>query len=212
MSHTIGFDVKVYDPTAPIFASADGTTAVQPSDPGFFQTPSWAGTPIINPGAPGTLVGRGAFVDLGYARAAMNDGLFDDAERQTVRSNFSDWPEYQVADSSGTISADKSGLKYFALAGRNTFMYDTWTDFYERNGQNEDGDTVNVGGTAVPLIDEGNDQVDNDGVLGIDNFAEQETAPPYAAPLRGLKVIVRLYESDTRQVRQMSVVNDFIPE
>lgn len=195
-SHAIGFDVKVYDPTAPIYLSLDRTTAIQPSDPGFYVTPSQGGTAIINPLAPATLAGRGAFADPGYARAAFQAGLFDDPERNAVRSLFSDYPEI------------KSQLRPFAVAA-GFYTYDSWSDFYERNNFNEDGDNLPSGG---PLVDEGTDGIDNNGSGGADEFAEQETAPPYATTLRGVQVTLRIYETDTRQIRQMSVVNDFIPE
>lgn len=189
-SHAIGFDAKVYDPNAPIYLSLDGTTAILPSDPGFYVTPSQGGTAIINPLAPATLRGRGAFVDLGYARAAFQSGLFDDPERDAVRSLFSDYPEL------------KSQLRPYAVTA-GIFTYDSWSDFYERNNFSENGNA---------LVDEGTDGIDNNGTGGVDEFAEQETAPPYATALRGVQVTLRIYETDTRQVRQMSVVNDFIPE
>jgi hypothetical protein len=47
---------------------------------------------------------------------------------------------------------------------------------------------------------------------GPDDVGERETAPPYDKPLRGIKVILRLYERDSRQIRQVSVDQHFVPE
>lgn len=42
--------------------------------------------------------------------------------------------------------------------------------------------------------------------------SERETSPPYPFPLRGIQVRIRLIEPDTRQVRQSTVISEFIPE
>ena len=38
------------------------------------------------------------------------------------------------------------------------------------------------------------------------------TSPPYPIPLRGIEVTLRVQEYNTQQVRQASVVGDFLPE
>jgi len=81
--------------------------------------------------------------------------------------------------------------------------YDTWSMSYERDGIDQDRDG---------LIDEGTDGIDNDGNGMVDDPAEFETSPPYPVPLRGIKVIIRAYEPDSRQVRQSSIVSDLMPE
>ena len=47
---------------------------------------------------------------------------------------------------------------------------------------------------------------------GVDDVGERETSPPYPVPLRGIQVRLRIIDRDTRQVRQMTVSSDFIPE
>jgi hypothetical protein len=47
---------------------------------------------------------------------------------------------------------------------------------------------------------------------GPDDVGERETVPPYDKPLRGVQVLLRLYERDSRQVRQVSVNQHFVPE
>ena len=61
MSHIMAFDVRVFDPTAVIHASASGTDAVAPGDPGY---------PTGNP------IGSGAFVDLNYNRYVAGNSVF----------------------------------------------------------------------------------------------------------------------------------------
>ncbi len=85
--------------------------------------------------------------------------------------------------------------------------YDTWSFFYERDGVNQNGNNP---------VDEGTDGIDNGNVIGIagavDDVEERETSPPYPVALRGIQVRLRVLERDTRQVRQATLVQDFLPE
>jgi hypothetical protein len=99
-------------------------------------------------------------------------------------------------------------------------VYDTWSFHYENNGVDEDFvNGVDQGtnglderdprlGGAVDLVDNPNDIPIN----GPDDVGERETFPPYDKPLRGLQVLLRLYERDSRQVRQVSVNQHLVPE
>jgi hypothetical protein len=108
-------------------------------------------------------------------------------------------------------------------------VYDTWSFHYENNGLNED--RLRFDGTMWQVIttdqvDEGTNGLDDLGSysdghvaaagrnprLGPDDVGERETAPPYDRPLRGVQVVLRLYERDSRQVRQVSVNQHFVPE
>lgn len=81
--------------------------------------------------------------------------------------------------------------------------YDTWSLSYEQDGIDQDGNSV---------VDQGTNGFDDDGVNGVDDVGERETSPPYPVPLRGIQVRLRIIDRDTRQVRQMTVTSDFIPE
>jgi hypothetical protein len=81
--------------------------------------------------------------------------------------------------------------------------YDTWSLHFERDGIDQDGDGVE---------DEGLNGLDDDNTNGVDDPGERETTPPYPVPLRGVEVRIRVIEFSTKQVRQASVVSDFIPE
>jgi hypothetical protein len=107
-------------------------------------------------------------------------------------------------------------------------VYDTWSFHYENNGVNEDGDEVEGGawqlddsdGSGTPSIDESTNGFDDyghypDGTfirLGPDDVGEYETTPPYDKPLRGIQVLIRTYEPDSRAIRQVRVNQHFLPE
>ena len=48
--------------------------------------------------------------------------------------------------------------------------------------------------------------------LGIDDVGERETVPPYDKPLRGVQLIIRAYERDSRAIKQVRVNQHFMPE
>ena len=150
------------------------------------------------PGDPGwgtgTAIGSGAFVDLYYSSYVSG-----------ATSTFSGVPYA------------KSKLN--AVGGFPVMpTYDTWSFYYERNPWiDSDGDGVFDAGEPGDedgdgILNEGTDGFDNDGVNGVDDLGERETSPPYPIPLRGLQVRIRIYEPDTRQVRQSSVSANFVPD
>lgn len=84
------------------------------------------------------------------------------------------------------------------------YTYDTWPADYERDGRDQDSD-----GSA----DEGTNGFDNKVggafVNGIDDPGERETAAPYTASPTGIQVKLRVYEPDSRQIREMTVNQHF---
>jgi len=46
----------------------------------------------------------------------------------------------------------------------------------------------------------------------VDDLGERETSPPYPHPRRGIQIIIRTLDPDSRQVRQITVTSDFTPE
>jgi len=83
-----------------------------------------------------------------------------------------------------------------------TRTYDTWSDHYEFNGIDED---------SRYGVDQKNNLIDDDKNGVIDDAIELETSPPYPVPLRGLEVRIRIYDTSTRQVRQVTVRHTFVP-
>jgi type II secretory pathway component PulJ len=170
LTNVLSFDVKVFDPEAPVFDT--GATVVSPGDPGYRAAfTAW------RQGGPGP-VSTGAYVDLFYLRG-MN------------RSGFA----------SAFSGPGRGILGLLALAG-DAAVYDTWSTHYEADG-------VDQGRIDGP--DEGTDGLDNDGQGGVDDAGEQEAPPPYSAPLRAVQVKIRVYEPHSRQIREVTVVQDFLP-
>lgn len=206
MANCVGWDVRVYDPLAIVQEDANGFDSLGPGDPGFGV-------------AGATSVGTGAYVDLNYANTL---GL-------STTSVFSGAPLLRSGLSGRTGASTLPPMKPFTQP-RGQVSYDTWSQKYETNGVNEDSPPTPT--TVVPLfpeefldpfVDEASDGEDNieyvnvpSGTFGrqygVDDVGERETSPPYPIPLRGIEVRLRIYDPDSRQVRQATVVSDFTPE
>jgi hypothetical protein len=98
--------------------------------------------------------------------------------------------------------------------------FDTWSFHYENDGINQDFGVDDVDGVqnlgVLPAnrnwrnaMDQGTNGLDDDGVNGVDDPRERETGPQYDVPLRGIKVSLRIYERDARQIRETSVTHAF---
>jgi hypothetical protein len=62
------------------------------------------------------------------------------------------------------------------------------------------------------MADRASDGIDNDGRNGVDDAGERETQAPYPYPLRSIQVKIRAFEPDSRQIREVTVVQDFMPQ
>jgi type II secretory pathway component PulJ len=82
-------------------------------------------------------------------------------------------------------------------------VYDTWSFHYEHDGVDQFGDG------NVDMATNGFDDNDN-GI--VDDPAEMETSPPYPVPLRAIQIKIRVFEPDSRQIREVTVVHDFLPK
>lgn len=104
-------------------------------------------------------------------------------------------------------------------------VYDTGSFHYENNGVNEDESVLDSGtwklvstlnAATYPtwrgIIDQGTDGLDNNGQLGVDDVGERETTLSYDKPLRGVQVLIRGYERDSRSIKQVRVNQHFMPE
>jgi hypothetical protein len=100
-------------------------------------------------------------------------------------------------------------------------VYDTWSDHYERDGidQNNNG-VADEGSNGLDNpqngldddLDGTVDEADEPGVGIVDDDTEAETCAPYRVPLRGVRVKIRVFEPDSRQVREVTIVQDFLPK
>ena len=200
LTNVIGFDVKAYDPAAQV-RSLSGTPTL-PGDPGYLVNLASSPSPVT-PAA-------GCYVDLRY----------DDRV-----SPFTIFPDPRVPGAVGASAFSTVGQRIHSGVSTNMVnhnllasgilpqfpVYDTWSAGYESNNLDEDQDLI---------PDEGVDGQDND----VDGFvdegfmaasaapaSEQETAPPYPFPLRGIEIRLRCYEPRSRQVRQVTVRHTFVP-
>jgi prepilin-type N-terminal cleavage/methylation domain-containing protein len=183
MTNVLGFDIKVWDPGAPIFASNAGGSpiAVLPGD----VTPV-AYTSLLG----GTPVSYGAYVNLGYA-----PGYNAVAPRPPTHFNgLGDPRSYLQA---GTASPLMAGVT------PNVAVYDTYTNQYDNDGLDQDG---------VAGADQASNGFDDNAIGGIDDVTERELPPPYPFPLRGIQITIRVIEPDTQQIREIVVQQDFVLE
>ncbi len=91
-------------------------------------------------------------------------------------------------------------------------IYDSWSTHYESTGLSS-GDT-RAGRSVNGLDDDGNKE---DGTTEaangvVDDANERLSSPPYPHPLRGIQVKIRVFEPDSRQIREVTVVQDFLPQ
>jgi hypothetical protein len=195
LSDALAFDVRVYDSGAPLFNN--GGVTVQPGDPGWLSVVS-GGTPV----------GYGAYVDLGwnndadYLAPSLPYTSFQFEHRAGWHPGFGLDP---------TLSTPNPNPDNPYRGGDS--VYDTWTWHYENDGvdQYSDGADTNGDGRADTFVDLARNGIDDDNANGVDDAGERETSPPYPVPLRGVKVVLRTYERDARQVREVSVTNSFVP-
>ncbi len=145
---------------------------------------------IISPGDVGFVAATaaagpriGAYVDLGYAAA---------------------FPPLIRMEYNGVWFADVPNTKSMLFSHPiNGHVYDTWSPWYENNGENEDG---------IHGDDQAVNGFDDDGINGVDDNVERETMPPYGNPIRGLQVTLRIVEKINNRVEQSSITQSFVPE
>lgn len=97
-------------------------------------------------------------------------------------------------------------------------LFDTWSTHYEENDFDENG-TFGAD-EGVNGDDDDSDSFVDEGPVNLGGAVidqttaergEQETAPPYPFPLRGIEIRLRCYEPRSRQVRQVTVRHTFVP-
>ena len=137
------------------------------------------------------------------------------------------WFHLNSNPQSGIWTRNMAGMPGGAYPAPFGSILDTWSTHYEHDGLDNDLDG---------LIDEGTDGIDNpssaststapgtgsnkirsiSGVLGafydygVDDASELEAPPPYRYPLRGVQIKIRAFEPDTKQVREVTVVHEFL--
>ena len=190
LADALAFDLRVFDPGAPLF-QATPTVVVDPVDLGWQASAKKLGS--TNNPPPETLpVGYGAFCDLGWG--------WDQAEGVQIYP-----PASLPPGAPAPVFAMQRGAGWHLPTPANyspfPAVYDTWSYHYENDGLNQDDNDV---------VDQGANGLDDNNQFGVDDMGERETSPPYDVSLRGVKVILRVYERDARQIREASVTHSFV--
>ncbi len=134
-----------------------------------------------------TQAGSGGYVDLNYSRS-IPPALANSAES---------FGSYFVRSGNAIYQAQPPVARLLLPT------YDTWSLHYEQNGV-DDNNLLGPDLATNGLDDNSN------GV--VDDLAESDAPPPYSVPLRGIQIKIRVYEPDSRQVREVTVVQDFLPQ
>jgi hypothetical protein len=204
LTNVIGFDVKVWDPGAPIVQNGNNNTVLVPGDPGYIQTLETNDNNKISP------IGYGAYVDLNYLYPYRKDA-------GATAANFKPNTFLPSAFSGpGNMSSGLQGSDPGTDGGSNQCVpacsvYDTWCTRFD-NYYYGNPNVAPTSSPNVPLGDTSHDGFDNNNVGVVDNAGEKLTWPPYSAPLRGIQVKIRVYEPDSRQVREVTVTQSFFNE
>ena len=218
MTDALAFDLKVYDPGAPVYGYyPDGFTGGANQDPALYIAEpgevAWAYAFREGP-AEFRIERSGTYVDMGYGQTFFNnDGSIpnESAHNRFIRIT--------LPISSLPVVVDGKELTFFtdgelratdgSALTTGVAVYDTWSWHYENNGLDEDGNAI---------IDQATNGFDDFEIFsgqkfgGIDDAGERETQPPYDRALRGLQVKIRVYERDSRQIRETTVKESFVPE
>lgn len=201
LSNLLAFDVRVFDPEARILQTAG--VALTVGDPGYANVAANEADPLNTSPLSYPPYGPQESVPLGviFSTWPNIEGL-----GAWVDLNYNNKMELEAS----SPAASKRAYTHFSGARRTPLptgyvvpvlgynVWDTWPENYLRppygNGQAFDG-------------------LDNDGANGVDDAGERTPArdrPPYAFPLRGIQVRIRMYEPQTRQMRQATVGSDFV--
>ena len=187
LTNVIAFDVRVFDPAAPVAASPSGGTPLVAGDSGFANSP----------------VASGGYVDLGQGilSSATTNSLLA-ISTGTIFPHFAAYGQGILAGSATTRRTYDTWSTHYEANGRDE----------DGDGVTDDG-TNGLDDNGDDKIDEPpyDSNGDGDYVDAGENAGELETAPPYAWPLRGIEIRIRCYEPSSRQVRQVTIRHTFVP-
>jgi hypothetical protein len=186
LDNVLAFDVQVFDPGAPLFNISG--TIIPPSSSNAF---------VANASNTGSITGFGAYVDLGW----NNNGEYNYTALPAALSN-SPAPLFQQERRVGW---------HPTLPAVNPFrgtpaVYDTWSTYYESDRINQDDLLY----STTTVIDQGTNGLDENNINGPDDPLERETSPPYPYALRGVQVKLRIYEPESRQIRETTVTRNLV--
>jgi hypothetical protein len=148
--------------------------------------------------------GAGGYMDLGYNGDKFDPTLVPPQGPTTPRFDH--------------LGAPKSGLVATASTPR---VYDSYCFSYENEGIykfNASGNPVQLSPSNYPAglgqwpAGTSTNGLDDDGNGVVDDANELITQPPYPVPLRGIQVKIRCFEPDSRQIREITIEQEFLPK
>ena len=216
LNNLIGFDVKAWDPGAPVLLSAG--QVLLPGDPGYIN----AMINYVNLGPKQSLtvdphpISYGAYVDLNYLCllgpdlgssipiAGQMPYYVDNLRPPGVPLPQFGWAGDRRSLTRGTapFTNPTANPPVLRLA-----VYDTWSTHYEKDGKKQNIDHYSDGNWPA---DAGTNGFDDNGDGVVDDPDERDAPPPYAVPLRGIQVKIRVFEPDSRQIREVTIVQEFV--
>ena len=199
LTNVLAFDVKVWDPEARIYLAntANGTVAVTAGDPGYVnvatrETPD----PLQANAYPAPVPPPQLTVPLDklttVAPTVESVGAWVDLNYNQGLNREPGTKKIAYTHFSGQRPSPPAS---YVVPNLGYSAWDTWPTTYETAGT---GNGVNG--------------LDDDGVNGVDDPAEHQTQPPYPFQLRGIQVRIRIYEPQTRQMRQATVGAEFVAD
>jgi type II secretory pathway component PulJ len=146
---------------------------------------------------------RGQYVDLGYLDSDYDPTISGNGNGFAHRGT----PKSRLNGDAGNTSG----------VPRTARVYDTWSTHYEAIGLTGVVTNVLPAGNGINGFDDQGQSpcdltvlINPDGVVDDDN--EKITSPPYPIPLRGIQVKIRIFEPDSKQIREVTVVQEFLPQ
>ena len=255
LTNVLSFDVKVWDPGAPVFALVVDNVApvgepeevlqvIAPGDPSYVgeYLVRWrdgtmnANLPANPPGLNRMIYRYGAYVDLNYMCLLGPPNPIPAGETiDTVDPNYVPLPDAPVPQfhGAGNYNSQLRGTNPYpkdfsspaaiasdwppALNSGNATaekiwpaaVYDTGSIHYENDGDDQDG-VLGIDQATNGLDDSNPPAIPAEG--GPDDVTELEVPPPYPSALRSIQIKIRTFEPDSRQIREVTLVHEFLAE
>lgn len=201
LDNVLAFDVQVFDPGAPLY-NLNGTI-IPPSGSDAFTTASG--------GSSNNITGFGSYVDLGWNQAGTYNYT-------SILTNIPTAPAplFQQERRLGWHPTFPGQLLGSAVGI--PAVYDTWSTYYESDQVNQEQvpfyslpqSSITWLAWQTGIIDQGTNGLDENNINGPDDPLERETSPPYPYALRGVQVKLRIYEPESRQIRETTVTRNLV--
>ena len=231
LANVLSFDIKVYDPGAPIFGvehASSGAHATITGPPYDTNRNGVAYGDEISQNE--IIIGFGAYVDMGYGmkQNPYNPGVAQNPDLPLPMFTPGHLIHRRIRNLGRKPLFWHNGSTGSGPGIRLVRTYDTWSASYESDAVDQNEDGLTDSGTngrddnGNGRVDEGpdgldnpwtrasgvslNGQVDEQGAYG---EHEWEAPAPYAVPLRGIQIRIRLFDQTSNQAREYTLTHDF---